>query len=315
MTGPGNHGVILLGPPPLGSHLPRTFIVTGLGRSGTSMTAALLSHLGLLPVEDAYPVTLDDRAFLDALTRQDRGAVADIIVRRNARQFAWAFKIPSIHGFLDPIEIGMFRTPHVIVMMRDVAAVAQRHAIAEGMAPGAALFEAVSGTTELMAFVQALSCPVAVMSYEKAVCYPAAFVDALLAFVSVEADAARRAELARLIEPDSTAYQQVATRVFQGYVDGFIGRHLVGWCRDANNATPLSVELIANGQFVVSMLANLERDDLRQAGFEETRHGFSFDTLSLRLDPRAVLQVRLTGRLYEVPGSGQRAGDYPVLGG
>lgn len=309
MTGPGNSGVVLLGPPAFRSNLPRTFIVTGLGRSGTSMTAALLGHLGLLSVEDAYPVTLDDREFLDALTRQDRTALADAIARRDARWFAWGFKIPSIHGFLDAAEIEFFRAPHVIVMMRDVAAVAHQHAIAEGMEQGAALFETISGMTELMAFVRALSCPVAVMSYEKAVCFPAAFVDALLAFVSVEADAGRRAELVRLIEPDSIAYQQVATRVFQGYVDGFIGRHLVGWCRDANNATPLQVELIANGQVLLST-----RKDLRKAGFAETRHGFSFDMRGMELKPQAVLQVRLAGRLYEVPGSGRRVGEYVVLG-
>lgn len=314
MSGPGNSGVILLGSPALRSDLPRTFIVTGLGRSGTSMTASLLSHVGLLSVEDAYPVTLDDREFLDALTRHDRAALAGAITRRNAQHFAWAFKLPSIHGFLDAAEIELFRAPHVIVMMRDVAAVAQRHAIAEGMDAGAALFETVSGTTELMAFVRMLSCPVAVMSYEKAVCYPRAFVDALLSFVSVEADATRRAELAGLIDPDNTAYQQAATRVFQGYVDGFIGRHLVGWCRDANNATPLQVELVANGQVVVSMLADLQREDLRKAGFAEARHGFSFDTKDLALHPRVMLQVRLTGRLYEVPGSGRRAGEYAVLG-
>src|SRR6185437_6591252 len=135
---PGNPGVIHLGPPALGSQLPRTFIITGLGRSGTSMTAAVLSRLGLLSAGDAYPVTLDDREFLHVLTHRDRAALMEAIARRNARDAAWAFKIPSIHGFLTTAELDLFRAPHVIVMMRDLAATARRHAIAEGKEEGAA---------------------------------------------------------------------------------------------------------------------------------------------------------------------------------
>lgn len=312
---PGNPGVVHLGPAASGNHLPRTFIITGLGRSGTSMTAAVFEKLGLLSARDAYPVTLDDREFLDALTRRDRTALGDAIARRNAREFAWAFKIPSIHGFLDAAEIDLFRAPHVILMMRDLAATARRHAIAEGVEPGAALFETADGMMALMGFVRALRCPVLVVSYEKAVAYPAGFVDALLSFAAVDLDDEARAELVRLIEPDSLAYEQVATRRFEGFVDGFIGEHLVGWCRDANNATPLHVDLLAGGRAVASMKADIVRQDLRQVGFDEVHHGFSFDTKDLALDPRAVLRVRLTGRLFEVPGSGRSVEDYAVLGG
>src|SRR5579875_3066597 len=183
---PGNPGVIHLGPPALGSHLPRTFIITGLGRSGTSMTAAIFGKLGLLSVEDAYPVTLDDREFLHVLTGRDRAGLRGVIGRRNARDFAWAFKIPSIHGFLAAAELELFRAPHVIVMMRDLAATARRHAIAEGMDQGAALFETAQGMADLVKFLGALRCPVLVVSYEKALGYPAGFVGALLAFAGVD---------------------------------------------------------------------------------------------------------------------------------
>ncbi len=186
--------------------------------------------------------------------------------------------------------------------------------IAEGMDQGAALFETAEGMADLIGFMRSLQCPVLVVSYEKAVGYPAGFVDSLLSFAAADLEEEARAELVRLIEPDSVAYEQVATRRFEGFVDGFIGKHLVGWCRDANNATPLQVDLIAGGRTVASMKADIAREDLRRAGIEETHHGFSFDTRELTLDARAVLRVRLSGRLFEVPGGGRSLEDYAVLG-
>ncbi|HSU04314.1 MAG TPA: hypothetical protein VLI93_01965 [Acetobacteraceae bacterium] len=61
----------------------RTIIATGLGRSGTSMIAALLAELGILSTEHAYPATLDDREFLHLLKFRKTGDFRDAIAARN----------------------------------------------------------------------------------------------------------------------------------------------------------------------------------------------------------------------------------------
>jgi hypothetical protein len=90
-----NPGIIQLRP--LATAIPeaRTIIVTGVGRSGTSMVAGLFARAGILDRANAYEVTLEDRELLHVLTSQDRPGLIEAIRRHNETSEVWAFKIPQ----------------------------------------------------------------------------------------------------------------------------------------------------------------------------------------------------------------------------
>ena len=309
-TSLGNFGVIQFGPAPAQASLPRTIIATGIGRSGTSMVAAVLAGIGLLSREDAYDVTLDDREFLHVFSLHDRAGLAAIIARRNHNRAAWAFKMPSLQGYLLPHEVDLFRNPHLIVVMRDVVATARRHATAEHVDPAESMFETARGQADLLAFLQQLRCPILAVSYEKAVLHPGPFVRAVADFVRARLDEAQQNQLAALVEPDNTTYAQTATRHYDGNVDGMFQGHLRGWCREIGEDAPLSLELLVNGIPACTVRADAFRDDLKKAGIGEGRYGFDIDTIKLKLPPGAILAVHVAGRTFQVPGSGKPAWMY-----
>ncbi len=236
--------------------------------------------------------------------------LAAAIAQRNQAEPVWAFKIPSIHGYLEPRDLGLFRNPHLIVVMRDIVATARRHATSEHMDPAWSLLETARGQADLLVFLTNAGCPILSLSYEKAVLHPEIAVQAVADFANIPIADDQRLRLAALIEPDNRVYAQTATRRFDGNLDGIFQGRLVGWCRNSNDPAPVSLDLLVNGVARGSFPADHFRDDLKQAGIGEGNHGFDIDTRPLGLSPGAVLALRVTGRTFILPGSGKAAWMY-----
>jgi len=76
---------------------------------------------------------------------------------------------------------------------------------------------------------------------------------------------------------------------------------------------PVSLELTIDGQRKATFLAMEPREDLERAGVGNGQHGF-FSPIALRdLPPDAVIRIRVLGTEVEIPGSGRRLSEYPVL--
>jgi hypothetical protein len=302
---PDNPGIILLRP--LAEPVPeaRTIIVTGVGRSGTSMAAALLAGAGILDRANAYDVTLEDRELLHVLTAQDRPGLVEAIRRRNEDANVWAFKIPNLHGYLGPADLSLFRNPHLVIVMRGIAAIAHRHATAERLHPARAFFETAETMTTLVEFLKSADCPTLVVSYEKTILHPEATVRALMDFAQLPLSGDLLDQLVALIHPEDRAYARTAARSFRGNIDGIIDGHLVGWCWEEGEARPVSLDLFVNGVPVQTVRADTFRDDLRDAGIGNGCHGFDIDTAPLSLAPGTIIAVRVSGRTFQLPGSGQ----------
>jgi hypothetical protein len=301
----GNPGIILLRPLAVPPPEARTIIVTGVGRSGTSMAAALLAGAGILDRANAYDVTLEDRELLHVLTAQDRPGLFEAIRRRNQATNVWAFKIPNLHGYLAPADLGLFRNPHLVILMRGIAAIAHRHATAERLDPARAFFETAETMTTLVEFLKSVDCPTLVVSYEKTLLHPEATVRALMAFAQLPLTDDLLNQLTALIHPEDRAYARTAARSFTGNIDGLFDGHLVGWCWEDGESRPVSLDLLVNGVSVQTVRADTFRDDLRDAGIGNGCHGFDIDTAPLNLASGAILAVRVSGRTFQVPGSGQ----------
>jgi hypothetical protein len=100
---------------------------------------------------------------------------------------------------------------------------------------------------------------------------------------------------------------------YEGWVDGLMDGRVCGWCWRKGRPDPVSLELSIDGQRVATFVAADRRDDLEQAGIGTGRHGF-FSPIALRgLPPEAVIAVKVAGTDIEIPGSGRRLSEYPVL--
>jgi len=115
---------------------------------------------------------------------------AQIIEKRNAAFPRWGFKFPTLQNHLFPPEIHKFRNPRLVVMSRDIAAVANRINLSEkdmGLSDTwAALKEANRQETDLLRFLELGECPTAFFSYEKFLAFPSECVNILAAFTGIK---------------------------------------------------------------------------------------------------------------------------------
>lgn len=307
-----NRGLILRVPSGggTGDQTQRTIIVSGIGRSGTSMIASVLAGIGVLSAADAYPATMDDREFLHLFRFKDTDGVAAAIQARDSRNDVWAFKLPSIHGYMEPDGIRAFRNPRMVMVFRDPVATAIRHSIAEYVDAEFSFFENIQAMQDIARFMQSVDCPMLLVSYEKAISFPDHLVLALAEFCGVSVDAIQQNRLRAIIQPDNRAYAENARRRYEGNIDGIIEGFLHGWCREADDPEPVLLDLLVDGAPAASFRASLSRNDLRNAGIGDGSCGFRVDLGRLNVEPSSVLTVRVAGRSFEVAGSGKPARAY-----
>ena len=289
---------------------PRTFIVTGAQRSGTSMVAAILLQIGVFMGTRLNENVVEDEDIASVLMREDLDELRAIIRGRDETQGTWGFKLPRLDRDLGANAFAMFRNPHVILMFRDPAAVAVRGALSDYDEPMERLREAVADQMALVAFADRLRCPLLVLSYEKALAFPDACVNAVLTFCGLPCHDLVRARLVPLIAPNKPGYINEARRRFDGKIDGMAAGALHGWSRRTAADEPVVLELLADGRLVKQFVADVFRKDLRDAGFGTGAHAFAVKTEGLGLSPDTIIRVRVVKFGVELENSGRPFREY-----
>lgn len=303
-----NTGVITLNPPRWSSpdhDLSRTLIVSGVARSGTSMVARVLHGAGVFLGSHMDEVVFEDNDFssLFEVPDLDMPAMTALLRGRDATHALWGFKRPHLHLQGAPV-VELCRNPFVILTVRDPVAIAERNAISEQRDPAASLSHATEDLQQMLHFAETLTCPVLLISYEKAVHEPGRFVERLLEFCGIATSTAERERLRALVEPDRPAYIQQARRVFEGYVDRIEDGRLLGWACEIGQAQPVAVTLFRDADPVADVLAHDHRQDLEIQGFGTGRHGFAVELAGLGFTPETRVSMRIQGRSFVLKGSG-----------
>lgn len=288
----------------------RTFIVTGLQRSGTSLVAGLLRQVGIFMGEEINDDVNEDEAVARVLVNRDRVALKQLIADRNANYGTWGFKFPTLYEALRPDEVAMFANPHVIVPFRDPVAIAVRKSLSDYQKAMPGLRSVVEAFDAMVGFVERLQCPTLLLSYEKALIFPADFVDGLLRFCGLPRSNELRDRLIGLIEPNRPTYIKAARRRFDGVIDGIANGCLCGWCKLTGAAEPVALELWVDDQRVGNCRADLFRQDLLDAGLGTGRHAFSIDLRTLDLRLEGVVRVRVAEHGVELQNSGRTLRTY-----
>ena len=129
----------------------RTFIGTGLYRSGTSLVASVLQRADLFIGSDINDIVYQDEEFFRVLPpaglrhySDHRRAQWRIIER-------WGFKRPLLWQALTAEPLRLFDAPCLIITFRDPVSVAMRTSLSEYQEPMRALRDAVTELSALMA--------------------------------------------------------------------------------------------------------------------------------------------------------------------
>ena len=307
-----NKGVISLNQSDRSAHgMPeaRTLIVTGVARSGTSMVARVLSGAGVFMGQNHDDVVFEDTDLRDLFTDAavDPERLGTLLRDRDRAHPVWGFKRPHLH-VQGPAAIELFRNPSVVVMVRDPVAIAERNAISEQLDVLHALSTATSDLQQMMQFVESLTCPVLLVSYEKALRQPSRFIARLIEFCGLSLTDAEQAALVALVEPDRPAYIESARRLYDGYIDGIQDTMLVGWaCQSGLGLLPVTVTVFRDEMPVTSGVADLYRGDLADLGIGDGHHGFAIDLAELGFTRDTPIIVRIEGRSFTLNNSGARA--------
>ncbi len=289
---------------------PRTLIVSGVARSGTSMVARILHAAGVPMGDELDDIVFEDHDFAVLFSQPvlDQAALDTLVRRRDEAHRVWGFKRPHLHP-AGAAVISRFRNPSLIITLRDPVAIAERNAIAEQLDQRTALSMATDDLQEMVRFAQLLTCPVLLVSYEKALHDPERFVGRLLEFCGLPRSEAERRRLGQLVEPDRPAYLEAARRTFEGYVDGIDGTILSGWAYQPMLLQPLTLTVFRDDTPVADCLADRHRQDLADAGIDDGRHGFSVNLAGCGFVPESRVTVRVKDRSFALNNSGASAAE------
>ena len=179
-----NPGTFILNPSPPGERT--SVLVTGLGRSGTTMVSRLLSALGLFMGDRVSRGTNEDKDFRKVINGGSLAAFEELCRGRDERFSRWGFKYPAARHNLHELVAAM-RSPRVIVTSRDPLATAIR-AASETRAEVLPTFEqALRRMLRLLGTLEKLQCPVLFLSYEKALTKPRDCASTVADFCGIDA--------------------------------------------------------------------------------------------------------------------------------
>ncbi|HTW68947.1 MAG TPA: hypothetical protein VME47_03590, partial [Acetobacteraceae bacterium] len=209
----------------------RTFIVTGLHRSGTTLIASMLGQVGIFMGAEINDIVHEDEALAKLIVAGDRDELRQLIAGRNAGYGTWGFKLPMLCRWLSVAELALFNNPHVIVPFRDLLAISVRASLSEYQPPMKALRNAADEMAAMVEFVTQLPCPALLLSYEKALVFPNEMVEAVTRFCGLPPNESLHRRLIGAIQPNRETYLLGARRRFEGRIEGIAAGRLYGWCR------------------------------------------------------------------------------------
>jgi hypothetical protein len=155
-------------------------LVTGLGRSGTSAVASVLSHFGYLMTESPQIPSHEDPYLRDLLKNDQADEILEILERRSASHSHVAWKDPKIYGSVGQTLVDRLDGDWLLVVIfRDLVAVGMRRALVHAEEFTADLHKVIKGQRRVLDFATDVSKkrPVLYISYEKMMTDPHGFIN------------------------------------------------------------------------------------------------------------------------------------------
>ncbi len=247
---------------------PRTIIIIGPPRSGTSMVAGALHNMGVFLGRSAEsPIFEDNR--LDSAFVSEPGSepeskrLLDAIAEYNASHQVWAYKRPTLAIKHIRLIHSCFRNPLYIFCFRDILSTANRNRISAGADLLTSMESALSGFGEMVRFLGEAHPDALLLSYEKALSDKDAFLVELMEFCGLETSAERVRMAADFVTPTPKGYVEYSERArdVHGYLDAVRIDSIIGWVQ-SDSGKQKDVVLLVDGKEVAKATADKYREDL-----------------------------------------------------
>ena len=193
---------------------PRTIVVLGMPRGGTSMVAGVLSLLGFNIGDDVEQSNQEDQEFTrlaaeleplydsaGAPIKEKFDKLRALVAKKNEARPVWAFKDPNAHVYINEL-MPVLRNPYFVLVFRDHFAAAQTIHARTGQDYIASLEQSFDQMKFLVGFMKVYDAPVLFASYERALRLRESFARQLAAFAGAEPDDATMKDILRYIRPD-----------------------------------------------------------------------------------------------------------------
>ena len=288
---------------PLGGE-PRTIIVTGQARSGTSLLSSALLLSGVYMGETDNTV-VEDREISHYL---EENMILDLyskIQERNLQHNTWGFKRPNLFKSLVPTQLHMFRNPILIVSFRDSVAAIERARMSEVMDAKKLVEGYYRDSVLLLEFILRVRVPTLLVSYEKISANIKEVLPIVFDFCGVQHETTSMEHIIQGLASAQGRYMLNARAVYMGNVDGIKDGKLRGWACRVGWKEPISVEIGVNEKLVSVAKADEFRADLLESGIGEGNHSFSCDISEFIKDLDAILTVKAQGREFHLNRSGK----------
>lgn len=169
---------------------PKTVVVIGSGRGGTSVVAGVVHLLGVRMFERAEANSEDAdivQAFQGNMKSGFLAAVREVnkvISERNRRYEVWGWKDPSADLYIESVA-HQLRNPHFILVFRNPLDVAISHVETKTGSLEIGLDSGISRYVRCWGLVQKFGCPTLFVSYERAIKDGKAFASEVCSFLDI----------------------------------------------------------------------------------------------------------------------------------
>lgn len=183
---------------------PRTYVILGVARGGTSMVAGLTRMCGVW-LGDDLPHNHEDAAFnVDQLKKAGADPVArmrEAITERDAARDVWGWKYPHAGAYLEDLRDDL-RNPHLVVVLRDPVASTARNILYNDAEPLREVLRVHRTTTRNLDLVERWAVPTLFVSYERGLARPFKLAGLLAEFLGTPAPT-DRAKVREFVQPGS----------------------------------------------------------------------------------------------------------------
>jgi hypothetical protein len=256
-----NPGAVRIGAPvPSG---PKTIVVLGVARGGTSMVASVLSSLGIFLGDQAAPPVFEDVRLATAIEAKDVPATRDVMRDYDARHDVWAFKRPALIDHLTAAHPS-FRNPVYVVIFRDVLAIANRNVLSMKSDPLKSIKYSLKQYELVRSFLEARQPTALLVSNEKALLSPSGLVSELVDWLGLQVSEEARTAATGAIVVGHPTYLDASRLHFLGHLDRANLQEVSGWAYIKGGVGPTHVEVTVDGRVIATVVADLHRPDVQK---------------------------------------------------
>ncbi|MEA5400713.1 hypothetical protein VB734_11760 [Synechococcus sp. BA-124 BA4] len=261
------------------------------------MLAAVLQAAGISMGEQTATGTHEDQQLAALLQQRRRRELQRLIRQRDDAYALWGFKLPS-RQILEHSLFRMLKRPYLVVIFRDILAIAGRRQVSRGEQLMGQLTQSLSEYHRLLEFLKKIDIPCLLISYEKALLNPDTLIDQLDCFLDLNLDGPTRSACRSSIEISPEIYRREVRnhQGWQGRLEEIHRDKIMGWAFVGKATVPATVEILINGFRRYSCRADKPRPDVqKEHQLETSACGFCLELD----DPSELLQEgdRVSGRV------------------